>query len=496
MSKNQKRKLSEKEAKAALYEAGILKWKLKGKQKEVYDFFKGANKDILSCLISRRFGKSFILCILAIEECLNNPTAVVKYICPKQKMVKRIINPIIKLIIEDCPQNLKPEWSPSEGVWKFPKGGEIQIAGSDNGHYDSIRGGYSNLNLVDEAGFCDDLETVVYNVLAPTTDTTGGKTLLASTPNDKDANHEFHTHFVEPGREDNSILEFNIYDSPMLSEKQIAKIIARYPGGVNNPKFRCEYLCEIPRVTESSIIPEFNEDTKSKFIIDDFELPPYCDFYVGMDIGFRDLTIAIFCYYDFKTATLYVLDELVMSGSELTTEALSHKIKLKEVDHFTRPGDYDKTDPFMRVMDIDLRLQNDLQRMHDLLFTCTSKDNLKLMVNNLRIWFSSNRIKIHKKCSNLIYHLANGQWTKQGNEFGRLRGSSSDNGMLSPSHCDGIAALMYLVRNVNEYHNPYPDGFDMLSGPSIFAGSRSNKKSNSGMAEFAKSLTRFIRKDK
>lgn len=498
------KEVTEQEAKRKLWEIGVLRWKLKGNQKLIYDFLKDDNgKDIRTVLVSRRYGKSYTLCTIAIETCLTISNAVVKYICPKQKMVKRIINPIIKIIIEDCPDHMKPRWVPSEGVWLFPNGSEIQIAGSDNGHYDSIRGGFSHLNVVDEAGFCDDLEEIVYNVLGPTTDTTGGITLLASTPNPRDANHEFHEHFVTPGMEDGSLITFDIYTSPMLTEKQVQRIIKRYPGGVTNPKFRCEYLCMLPKITEASIIPEFNDDTEKSIIIKDTEnsikLPHYCDFYTAMDIGFKDLTISLYAYYDFTKATVVILDEHVINGVEMTTDVLADRIKEKEELNYFRSDIGLSDEPFLRIMDIDLKLQNDLQRLHDLTFMCTSKDSLEAMVNQLRIWMGSGRILIHERCVNLRHHLKNGQWTKTRSGFARLKGAvnkdKDEQDKLKESHCDGVAALMYLVRNINEYKNPFPSNYDQITGYSVHQG-KGKGGSTSGMAELARSLTRFVRKDR
>jgi len=241
-SSKRKEEMSREAAIAALWGQGRLAWKLKGKQTEIYDHFTNPkdDDDIMACLISRRFGKSFTLCLIAIETCLQKPFALVKYACPKQKQVESTIRPIILKIIKDCPDDIKCEWKTQSKSWVFPNGSEIQIAGTDGGNYDTLRGGASDLCIADEAAFMDDLETVIYSVLAPTTDTTDGKVLLATTPNDKDANHEFHEHFLHPLEASGKLLKFTYKDSPMVDEAKMNKIIKRYPGGTNNIKFRCE----------------------------------------------------------------------------------------------------------------------------------------------------------------------------------------------------------------------------------------------------------------
>ena len=240
--------ITKSEAVEKLWRKGELSWKLKGKQKDIYDHFKGTKDDISACLISRQFGKSFVLCLVAVEYCIKNPGSIIKYACPQQKMVERIIKPRINEIIFDCPSDLKPVWMTQDKIWSFPNGSEIQVAGCDGGRYDSLRGGSSDMCIVDEAAFVDELETVVYSVLGPTTDTTGGKIFLASTPNDKDPNHDFHRFFVYPMESAGKLLKYTYLDSPMIDENKKKRILARYPGGENNIKFKCEYLCIIPNV--------------------------------------------------------------------------------------------------------------------------------------------------------------------------------------------------------------------------------------------------------
>lgn len=459
MSKS-KKQLTKQEAIEALWRSGVLHWKLKGKQIELYNHFKNSTDDISVAMISRRWGKSHIMCTLAVETCSSTPNAIVKYVCPQQKMAERIIYPIIRKIIEDCPEDLKPKWYPSDKVWRFPNGSEIQIAGTDGGNYDNIRGGAANLCIVDEAGFCDELETVVYSVLAPTTDTTGGKIYMASTPNDKNPNHEFHELFVFPLQAVGKLLKYTLHDSPLLTVDQIEKIINRYPGGQSNIKFRCEYLCEIPEITESSIIPEFGP-VESEVVME-LPKPSRCHFYTSMDVGFHDLTVALFGYYCHDTSRLVVTDEYVINGPEMTTnklyEEISHKEKVRNVLQSSFDVD-DYVEPFLRIMDNDLKLINDLAKAYGMVFIPTQKHNKEQAVDTVRRWVEAKRIIIHPRCVNLIYHLKFAQWkvTRNGTftgQFKHLKGNEAAG--LLPSHADALDALIYLVRNIQTEGLPQP----------------------------------------
>ena len=86
------------------------------------------------------------------------------------------------MLLEDCPEHLKPTYIESKFTYHFANGSSIQLAGSDNKHYERLRGQKSDLVLVDEAGFCDNLKHIVKSILLPTLTHTGGKIVLASTP--------------------------------------------------------------------------------------------------------------------------------------------------------------------------------------------------------------------------------------------------------------------------------------------------------------------------
>jgi len=821
-SSKRKKTLTREGAIEALWRQGKLSWKLKGKQREIYDHFNNTDDNISACLISRQFGKSFTLCLMAIELCLNKPGAVIKYACPTQKMVVGIIKKRIGEIIRDCPDEVKPEWKTQEKIWLFPNGSEIQVAGTDGKSYDNLRGGTADMCVVDEAGFCDELETVIYSVLAPTTDTTGGKIFLASTPNDANPNHDFHELFIHPLAASGKLLKFTYEDSPMVDNKQRALIVARYPGGENNTKFRCEYLCfdentmvntlegfkkiknikkddrvfthkgnlksvervfknkydgrnvyklhntglpvtvtegheiyvsydgnipvwekvenidftrhpysvieqhpelsvdqiitedmaflagwyvaeghhnktqqqvilslakkdpideinlvvnnlygknlvkykddenvvqmglnskeakdflkpfgrtssykkvinsikyasdhikmtflkayiegdghmierngrlrigcnstsyqlmqdvaemlysmnigctikqmhkkgkhiiegrtvnvndswrlyicgsdaerflgreitkrkssciikdnkiysrlnklelidydkeyvydiqvkddhsyslgqlmvhncEIPNVTEANVIPEFSpvEDK----IVKEVEIPDHCDFYTSMDLGFKDLTVALFGYYDFKNSRLVIIDEYVINGPELKTDILDKNIKHKEELRFKSTLGVQPA--YLRVMDNNnLMLINELARTYDLTFIPTAKHNKEQAVDNVRRWIEQERIVIHPRCKNLIYHVKYAQWqfTRAGTSTGKFRHlKGNDTAGLLTSHADALDALIYMVRNIHTYRNPFPEfyGNELKPNTHVTKNYRENKASQS-----------------
>lgn len=441
-------KVSKNEAIYLLWQRGILKWKLHEVQKKMHDSITKSDKDVVTVLSSRRLGKSFLLCLMASEKCIQEENIIIKYICPEKKMVKTIIEPILRVIFKDCPDELKPELKVADGRFLFPNGSQIQFAGSDKGNAESIRGGAAHLCIVDEAGFCDDLEYVVNSVLAPTLDTTNGKIVLASTPS-KESNHEFITKFVNPADAKEELIKYTIYDNPMMTSEKIEKILKRYPEGKSSSMFRREYLCEVMIETDRAVIPEFTGDIQTR-ILKDHVKPVLYDCYVGMDIGFKDFTVVIFAYYDFLNAKLIICDELVVNGPTLLTPNLSALIKKKEKENFADPVTNEVFKPTRVSDNNNLILLQDLHRLHEILFLPTAKDNKEAAINQLRDMISNEKIIINPKCKVLISHLKHATWNKNRTSFDRAVGYG---------HYDAVDSLIYLTRNVRFNRNPYRDHY-------------------------------------
>jgi hypothetical protein len=131
---------------------------------------------------SRRYGKSYWLHVEGVEACLSQPGLQVRYACPTAKMAKTISEPHMRTVLHDCPASLRPQFHRQDGVWRFPNGSELHVVGCDNGGHERLRGASTHLALVDEAGFIDELDYVVQDILLPQTITTDGRILIVSSP--------------------------------------------------------------------------------------------------------------------------------------------------------------------------------------------------------------------------------------------------------------------------------------------------------------------------
>lgn len=458
-------KLTADQALRELWARGILSWKLHDIQKQMLKSLKDQNKEVTVIACSRRLGKSFLLCLLAAEKCIQTPNAIVKYITPKKNMVKTIIQPIMTEIFKDCPVEMRPEFKTNEYLYRFPNGSMIQMAGTDNGHHENLRGGKSDMWIVDEAGFCDDLNYVVRTILAPTADTTGGKGIIASTPS-KSPDHEFITEFMKPYELDGNLIKYTIYDNPLINKEKLAGIIERYPLKEKDPEFRREYLVEVVGGGDLAIVPEFDDELEAK-IVKAVPRPPFFDAYVGMDIGGADMTVLLFGYYDFKNARMVIEDELVFHKKtdkvveKFRIDTFAQAINKKEQELWTHPMTGEWKPPYLRISDNNnIILLNDLTYQYNIQFIPTRKDNRDAAINTMRVKLAEEKIIIHPRCKTLIFHLRNGMWNKTKKDFTR----TTNNG-----HWDAIPALVYLIRNIQENKNPYPQGHGFAFGPDAFS---------------------------
>ena len=448
--------ISPEQARKILWNKGIITFKLDPNQIELYNSYLNAKTKTIVWGCSRRLGKSYTLCVIAIQMCLQRKNAIVKYLAPKQKDVKTIIRPLMRQLIADSPEEIRPIEKTAAGVWYFPStGSEIQIAGCDNGRAESVRGGGSDLCIVDEAGFTNDLEYIVKSILLPTTTTTHGKIILASTP-PKSPSHEF-VKFIRKAEYEGSFVKKTIYDNPRLTKEDIDEL-ADSVGGKESVEFRREYLAQVITDEQRAVVPEFNDEAIQE-IVTEWKRPPFYDAYTAMDLGIKDLTVVLFAYYDFRAGKLIIEDEFVLNGQKFTTQALAQGIREKESNLLTDPLTNEFKPPHVRVSDNNLIVINDLYHLHGLTFIPTRKDDADAALNNMRILVKDRRIIIHPRCITLIRHLQNGIWNKSKSSYER----SEDNG-----HFDAIDSLKYLVRNVDFTKNPYPRGYNLPSGENAY----------------------------
>lgn len=448
---NNSPKVTKEQAIRELWLRSNISWKLKPHQKDLYDLFYNSTHKTQTWLLARRSGKSYTLAMLAIEACLKTPNTIVKFLSPTKIQVNSNLRPIIRDILKDCPEEIKPEFKAKDYIYYFPNGSEIQLAGSESGHYEKLRGGYSHIAIIDEAQDVTDLNDVVKSVLLPTTLTTKGKVLLAGTP-PKNPDHEFNT-FVEEAELRGSLIKKTVYDNSMLTPEQIEEIKEEV-GGENSEEFRREFKCELIKDGTYSVIPEFTQDLM-KEIVKDWPKPPFYESYESMDLGFKDLTVVLFAYYDFRADKVIIEDEIAVNGTSLQLPNLIQEIKQKEETLWLNPLTNEVTRPTVRVSDINYIVTQEIARASQgtVNFAAARKDDKEAAINKLRVLLQAKKIIINPRCTTLIRHLENVRWDKSRNKASFAR--SPDDG-----HYDAVDACIYMIRHINFGKNPYPFGYD------------------------------------
>lgn len=448
------------EARDALWRKGVLIFKCHSAQKDLYNQYYDSPAKVQVWLISRRFGKSYTLCILALEQCIRQPNSVVKFLSPTKIQVNNNVRPLLKSILEDCPDDIKPQFSQKDYIYYFPNGSEIQLAGSESGHAEKLRGGSSHIAFVDEAGDCSNLKDTVNSILLPTTLTTNGKIILSGTP-PKEPDHDF-IDFIETAESRGTLIKKTIHDNPMLTEKQITDLFEEL-GGQQSESAQRELFCEIIRDPRTSVIPEFTPDLEKEIIMD-WNRPAHYDLYEAMDLGFKDLTVILMGYFDFRNNKVVIDDEVVIDfkvpGVTISTLVTNLK-KAEELRYYNHLTNEQKI-PTKRVSDIEYIVMNEIKKIsnYEVNFEAVKKDSLDAMINFLREKLKKKEIIINPRCTTLIRHLRNVKW-KKGEKAMFAR--SLENG-----HYDAVAALTYFIRSVDYRKNPYPAHFGYENQKDMF----------------------------
>ena len=174
--------LSRPEAIEQLWIHGNLTYLLRPEQRYFKSQIKHAGVDLVVGNISRRWGKSFSLVTYCIEECLKNPKEHIRYGCAFSTDLEEFILPAFEIILNDCPEYLRPYYHKSKKRWVFRNGSVIKLIGLDR-NPNGLRGNAITKIVIDEAGFVSHLKYIYNSVIIPATMKQSGiKLIFISTP--------------------------------------------------------------------------------------------------------------------------------------------------------------------------------------------------------------------------------------------------------------------------------------------------------------------------
>ncbi len=407
--------------------------------------------------VSRRWGKSYLCCVMCLEMALRYPGTRIPYASAHQVDVDEVVEPLMDSLIADAPPSVRPTKRATRLHWRFPNGSRIRMAGLDK-HPNAHRGRAMDFGVIDEAGFVRRLRYVIESVFRPQMQgRPHARMLLASTPPESPA-HEWSTKYVPTARVLGTYAKRTIDDNPLLSDLEREEFVEA-AGGRRATLCRREYFAEHIVEASRAVCPEWvdvkdectgawdhhaGKITAPVDIHDERALrPDFFDAYAATDQGHIDLWAWLFGYWDFLRQRLIIEDEVVMRRA--TTSVVAAAVHGTE-----RRLEYRKT---RRVGDMPQQTAADLINDHELVVSITAKDDARTAIANARRWVQERRVIIHPRCRYLLAQIELGIWKDSGKDYERGDATDPDDVM---GHLDAWQALVYLIRNVNERKNPYP----------------------------------------
>lgn len=465
---------------------GRLRYLLHADQKRVYDRIKQTQGRFVM-EISRKWGKTWLLTVLAFEACLAVPKTRVAYGAPTLKHLEEFIIPVIDELSDLAPDGYRPVFLAAKGHLVFPNGSWVHLFGADDKRKANRgRGPKAKITIFDEAGFCDVLSYVLTSVFGAQMMLDGGIELLGSTPAET-PDHDF-TQVAEIAEAGGFYERRTIYDNPMMSPERIRIFIAEQAtkAGLSiedyleSEEWQREYLAR--RVVNKLLVcvPEWEKHAAD--CTGAVERPEYFDAWVSLDKGGADPHAALFGYYHFLLGRDVVERELLLKKGENTLE-LATAIKAIEKELWgvnawsgTLRGNTDEAlfsqlpedrrrqwdseepqQPYWRISDNDTHLINDLYDLHKLQFCPTQKGDKELQVNNFRVAVVNHKWLIHPGCKDTVRHIKNTTWANnQRMTYARRAGE----------HGDLLDCLVYKNRNPIR-RNPIPAHLALSPGQRV-----------------------------
>jgi hypothetical protein len=373
------------------------------------------------------------------------------FAAPTRIEAEKIIDAVLPMVIDDAPEQYKPIERSSKHKYIFPStGSTLLIEGADEKKGNHLRGPHAHYVVCDEAGFWRHCHYVVKSVLLPMAQRVHGKIVVQST-SPESVGHDFVGLCTETIG-NSAYYKFTVFDNPRLAEEEIAKTAREMASKEfkhdpwSDTFVKRELLCEFVTDHRRAVIPEFDE---ALHVVDSYERPEWVDCYEGLDLGLVDLTHLLYGFWDFANATLVIEDELC--GNYMLTKVFAEKAKARERELWGALPYYDNPTPHNRCPR-GRYSDNEAQTLFDLAgyglsFAPALKVEKEAALNRLRQLFVTGKVKINRRCVNLIHQLKVGIWNERRTDYERLPGAG---------HLDGIDALVYMSRSIDRNRNPVP----------------------------------------
>lgn len=216
------------------------------------DLFFGGVKRMFLCL-GRRFGKSALMCYMAVRWALTRPNSRIFILGPLLTTQREIILSS-GLLLNMVPRKYMADFNKTEGRVTFNNGSFIRILGADSP--ENLRGISCSLLLIDEI---KDIKPDVLDILMPTLIDQDAPLVLAGTPPEV-AEHKF-WEYVKKAKESSDWRFFSgtSYDNPYLKKEVIDRERENYRERGDEDVFLREFMAQYVPGGKRAIFPMFTE---------------------------------------------------------------------------------------------------------------------------------------------------------------------------------------------------------------------------------------------
>ena len=426
--------------------------------------------------VGRQRGKTFAAVFIALETCLSIPGAVVRYCAKTKDSAVSIVTPAWDALVASMPRELRPEKGRNEYEWRFPStGATFVLFGTDAQSFAKGRGPRTDLQLLDECGFYQDL-VPVESALLPSLQTTGGRALYLSTPSES-TGHPY-TDRIRAAQASGRYVHDTFWSNPRVNHEAVIEA-ERTRLGMTREQFlactyfRREYLAEIVTDESRAAMPAWNAELAA-VVVGDWERPQFFDAYQAHDPGITgDPHASLFSWHDSARNELVIEDELELRSASTTIASWVEIIKAKETqlygvkswdgtslaardwaNEFGGLPEYlqraisDKAprQPYLRVGDNAQGVCREMSMTHGLALFPTDKAAKAMHADQTNTLLATKRIRIHRRCERLIAQLYTTVWNKARTEWERT----------DKDHGDLLDCLVYTSRNVRWHRDCRP----------------------------------------
>lgn len=356
-------------------------------QKALINAVNSPNYRFICAALSRRLGKTFISNIIGQLVSLV-PGCNILIMSPNFSLSSISFESQRKLIktfdLEIERDNLKDK------IIELSNGSTIRMGSV--GTVDSCVGRSYDLIIFDEAALSDGGEAAFNVSLRPTLDKPNAKAIFISTPRGK--NNWFST-FFQRGFSDEYPYWCSIHADYTENDRMKPKDVEEAKSTMSKAEFEQEYMANF-NVYEGQIFQVTNDN-----VIEEFEMTDGCEFFAGLDPGYKDPTAFIVLCYSEREDIYYIVDEYL--ESEKTTP--EHAERFREL--------IDKWGVDAIFIDsAAAQMASDLAYIYDIATIKGKKDTLAgiALVQSL---LQQRRLKIVKNCTKTLEAFDQYQWDQR-----------------------------------------------------------------------------------